>query len=91
MTPDQFKAWRKRVGFRSQQAVAEALGISKGSVENYEAGRRRDTGEPVAIPEAVIFACAAISLAIQAGVDPRNTRYLRKWAEDQLAVMREPG
>lgn len=59
MTPDDFKAWRATMGL-SQQAAADALGISKGSVELYEAGKRRDDGRPVIIPRTVALACAAL-------------------------------
>lgn len=64
MTPDDFKAWRMTVGL-SQQAAADALGISKGSVELYEAGKRRDDGRPVAIPKTVALACAALYHKLQ--------------------------
>lgn len=66
MTPDDFKAWRRAMGF-SQQAAADELGISKGSVELYETGKRRDDGRPVAIPKAVELACAAL----YRGLDPK--------------------
>lgn len=59
MSPDDFKAWRTTMGL-SQQAAADALGISKGSVELYEAGKRRDDGRPVVIPKTVALACAAL-------------------------------
>ncbi|WP_454813791.1 helix-turn-helix domain-containing protein [Labrys neptuniae] len=63
MDPEQFKAWRRHMGF-SQIEAARALGISKGSVELYEAGKRRDDGRPVEIPKTVALACAAIALGI---------------------------
>lgn len=64
MTPEQFKAWRKHMGY-SQGEAAKTLGISKGSVELYEAGKRRDDGRPVVIPKTVELACAAIALGIK--------------------------
>lgn len=60
MTPAQFKAWRKSRGL-SQQAAADALGISKSSVELYERGTRREDGRPVVIPKTVALACAAVA------------------------------
>ncbi len=59
MTPEQFKDWRTRLGL-SQSAAAEALGISRQSVENYERGRRREDERPVVIPTPVALACAAV-------------------------------
>ena len=52
MTPDDFKAWRKSMDW-SQGEAADALGISRGSVENYERGSRREDGRPVEIPGSV--------------------------------------
>jgi transcriptional regulator with XRE-family HTH domain len=52
MTPEEFKAWRQAVGF-SQTEAAEALGISRGSVENYERGSRREDARPVEIPGSI--------------------------------------
>ncbi|KZL18161.1 hypothetical protein PsAD37_03916 [Pseudovibrio sp. Ad37] len=67
MTPESFKAWRKANGFRSRRAAAEALGISEGSVLNYETGHRReDPTRLVVIPRHIALACAAIS----AGLEP---------------------
>ncbi|MBS9476225.1 helix-turn-helix domain-containing protein [Ancylobacter radicis] len=59
MSPDDFKAWREAMGM-SQTAAAKALGISKGSIELYEAGKRRDDGRPVIIPLTVALACSAL-------------------------------
>lgn len=59
MTPEQFKDWRTRLGL-SQTAAAEALGLSRQSIENYERGRRREDERPVVIPKAVALACAAV-------------------------------
>jgi transcriptional regulator with XRE-family HTH domain len=56
MTSVEFKAWRERLGF-SQQAAAEALGLSKSSIELYERGSRRDDGRPVDIPTTVELSC----------------------------------
>lgn len=59
MTSDDFKAWRKEMGF-SQAKASDALGLSKPTIENYERGVRRDTGAPVEIPLSVALACAAL-------------------------------
>ncbi len=59
MTSDDFKAWRKAMGF-TQAKAAEALGVSKPTVENYDKGVRRENGEPVIIPRTVALACAAL-------------------------------
>lgn len=63
MTPAQFKAWRTRLSF-SQEEAAQALGISKGSVQLYEAGRRREDGRAVLIPKTVALACAAVAYGL---------------------------
>jgi len=52
MTPDEFKAWRKGTGL-SQQEVADFLGVSRGSIENYERGHRREDNRPVEIPASI--------------------------------------
>lgn len=59
MTPQDFVQVRKNLGM-SQQALAEALGISKSSVELYERGTRRDDNRPVEIPKAIRLAMAAL-------------------------------
>lgn len=59
MDSEVFKTWRKVMGLTQAQA-AEALGISKPTIENYERGTRRDNGAPVEIPKHIALACAAI-------------------------------
>lgn len=59
MTPDDFKAWRAEMGF-NQIKAAEALGLSKSTIELYEKGKRRDDGRAVDIPVTVALACAAL-------------------------------
>lgn len=59
MTPEDFKSWRLALNW-SQQTAADQLGISKGSVELYERGSRRDDGRPVEIPKTIALACAAL-------------------------------
>lgn len=63
MTPDDFKGWRRNLGLTQSQAAA-ALGLSLGSIENYERGARREDGRPVAIPRTVELACFAVSHAL---------------------------
>ena len=59
MTPNDFKAWREAMGF-TQAKAADALGISKPTVENYERGSRREDGRTVVIPLVVALACSAL-------------------------------
>jgi len=59
MTPEDFKAWRNGLGY-SQKEAAEALGVSYGTVFNYETGKRREDGQPVEIPRTVALACSAL-------------------------------
>ncbi|ODN68540.1 helix-turn-helix domain-containing protein [Methylobrevis pamukkalensis] len=63
MTSEQFKAWRKALGF-TQAAAAEALGLSKPAVENYDRGVRREDGRAVVIPKVVALACMAIRMGV---------------------------
>ena len=64
MTKDEFKAWRSHMKW-SRREAAEALGISAGSIELYELGRRRDNDNPMPVPKAVELACAALALGIR--------------------------
>jgi transcriptional regulator with XRE-family HTH domain len=57
MTPDDFRAWRKRMGWTKVRAARE-LGISQASVSLYEKGERYDLpGVPVTIPRAIVLSC----------------------------------
>jgi transcriptional regulator with XRE-family HTH domain len=56
MTSAEFKSWRERLGL-SQQAAADVLGISKGSIDLYERGSRRDDNRRVEIPVTVELSC----------------------------------
>lgn len=69
MTSEQLKAWRKALGLTQRQA-ADALGLSRAAITNYEAGFRHGTGEPVVIPRTVALACAAL----RAGLGPEGGR-----------------
>ena len=44
MTAEKLKAKRLALGFRSRNALAKALGISKYAVEHWEYGRRANPG-----------------------------------------------
>lgn len=59
MTPQEFKNWRKEMGF-SQTQAAEKLGLSKATIENYDKGTRREDGREVVIPQTVALACSAL-------------------------------
>lgn len=63
MTPQDFQRTRKHLKL-SQQGLADALDISKSSVELYERGTRRDDGRPVEIPKTVRLALAALCQGI---------------------------
>jgi len=56
MTSAEFKVWRERLGL-SQQSAADVLGLSKGTIELYERGARRDDNRPVEIPTTVELSC----------------------------------
>jgi len=59
MTPAQFKTWRKKMNLTQAQA-AIVLGLSKPTIENYDRGVRRGSGEAFEIPHVVALACAAL-------------------------------
>jgi transcriptional regulator with XRE-family HTH domain len=83
MTSEQFKQWRERMRM-SQQEAADALGISKGSVVNYENGSRREDERPVTIPRAVEFACAALTFGIDPDFTARGERGLFQMVEIEI-------
>jgi transcriptional regulator with XRE-family HTH domain len=70
MSPAEFRAWRKHMGW-SQQEAADALDLGKSSVELYERGSRRDDNRPVVIPKTVELACAALALGIRSYSGPQ--------------------
>lgn len=56
-----FKLWRKKMGF-TQSAAAEALGVSRATIQLYELGYRTENPKiKVAIPKSIALACAAIN------------------------------
>lgn len=59
MSPDDFKAWRKAMGY-SQDRAANALGLSRTAVQNYDTGVRRGDGGAVEIPKHIALACTAL-------------------------------
>jgi len=59
MKTEQFKAWRKKMGFTQQQA-ADALGVYARTITNYERGQRYEDGREVKIPESIALACSAL-------------------------------
>jgi len=58
MSPDEFKAWRKAMG-QTQLTAAEILGVSRGTIDLYERGARREDGRAVEIPLSIAIACFA--------------------------------
>lgn len=64
MTSEDFKSWRKELGL-SQREAADMIGVSKGSVENYERGHRLEDNRSVVIPKTVALACAAVFHRLQ--------------------------
>ena len=68
MTPKQFAAWRKRMGY-SYTDAADALGISRRQVIRYEKGEKPEPGNPsgtvdVVIPRVLELACKAIEAGL---------------------------
>lgn len=61
MSPDQFRAWRRKLGLKQKDA-ADLLGLKKRMIQYYEKGAR--DGKPVTIPKSVRLSCYAISIGI---------------------------
>ncbi len=57
MSPDNFKKWRKSLGY-SQKEAAEALGIKRRMLQYYEKGSR--DGDAITIPLYIRLACYAL-------------------------------
>jgi len=68
----------------SQQQAADALGISKSSVINYENGARREDERPVTIPRTVELACAALTFGIVPDYTVRIGRGLFQMVEIEI-------
>lgn len=64
MDGPELKSWRVRRGWSRPEAAA-ALGVSVSTLVNYEAGVRRDTGDPVIVPRYIALACAAIDRGVE--------------------------
>lgn len=63
MGPDDFRAWRKALGWKQKDA-ADRLGLKKRVIQYYEKGDR--DGKPVEIPKSVELACLALALGFDA-------------------------
>jgi DNA-binding transcriptional regulator YiaG len=61
MTPEAFRAWRKRLGLKQKEA-ADQLGLKKRMIQYYEKGRRDE--KAVEIPKTVRLACFALSSGV---------------------------
>jgi len=59
MTKDEFLRWRFRLGL-TQREAADRLGLTRGTIIDYESGIRRSNGKLVTIPSVVGLACRAI-------------------------------
>jgi DNA-binding XRE family transcriptional regulator len=62
MTHEELKAWRKWMGW-SQRTAAQALGISRASVQLYELDSSREEALPV--PKPVELACYALARGVR--------------------------
>ena len=61
MTPERFRAWRKRLGLKQKEA-ADHLGLKKRMIQYYERGHR--DGHAVVIPKTVRLACYALASGV---------------------------
>ncbi len=73
LTGKMIRTLRERLSW-SQKELSEHLGISEGSVRNYEKESRVDKDEPVIIPLLLDWALAAID----AGLRPLSEKLFRK-------------
>lgn len=64
LTGQMIRSLRERLGL-SQVETAEKLGISEGSLSNYERERRPDKEEPVPIPRLLDWALAALATGLK--------------------------
>lgn len=81
----EFRKWREQLGLTQKQA-GDALGLSTTTVELYERGSRRDTNEPVSIPDPVELACLGLSLKTAAETSNalKATPAVRRYARDLM-------
>lgn len=63
MSPEDFKAWRKHMGY-SQRAAAKALGVVLTTLQAWERGRAYATGKRVIIDRRTTLACAALAAGL---------------------------
>lgn len=63
MSPADFRAWRKHMGF-SQRAAADALGVALPTMQAWERGVAFATGKPVVIDRRTALACAALAAGL---------------------------
>ena len=76
MTPQQFRTWRKSLGFKQADA-GEFLGLKKRIIQYYERGERG--GKPLEIPKYVRLACYAATRGV---TDFDGTRAKTKQPEE---------
>ena len=90
MDGTEIKRWRQKLGWTQGQA-ADHLGISRGTLLDYERGVRRSDGRPAPIPKAIELACHTLERGVTAygaGADYRNRaddRPYVEWAAKQFA------
>ena len=65
MTPQEFRDWRKRLGWSQQQAAA-ALDKGLSNIQAYERGARKTGGPAYPIPRAVALACCELARRVPA-------------------------
>lgn len=89
MNSHEFKVWREAMGF-TQDAAAEALGISKASVVNYESGKRREDNRAVEIPRSISLACSAIYHKLEPWEnDPAAKEAVKSTKSEKQKVLRK--
>ena len=74
LTPEQFKAWRTRMGW-SQEHAAQRLGIGKSTVQLYERGHRAEDRRLIEIPLNIALACIALGMGLTKYDEKEIARY----------------
>lgn len=64
LTGKLIREWREKIGW-SRADTAEKLGISEGSLLNYEHEKRVDRSQPVKIPKLLDWALSAVSSGLR--------------------------